>query len=184
MHCLRCGSQWLRIAKLIDSTKWQLGSYIETPNIKGVANVPVGERKELKLPNKNSQALRLRAHHICCIRFWTAPAEERGPDYLQARNKIVSVLLSQPESVVTVVEGTDDLCKFCIRCVDERCSSPRGNEDQVRKWDAILLKEVGLPFGSCLTSGKWQTLIEQKTPFRLCQKCQWKKICSVGASLL
>ena len=62
-----------------------------------------------------------------------------------------------------VIEGVDELCQVCPLCVDERCSSPLGNEDEVRKWDAILLKELVLPFGSCLTSSEWRALIEQKT---------------------
>ena len=93
--------------------------------------------------------------------------EERGPDYQRVNDKIMSVLLSQPESVVMVIEGLDELCNVCPVCVDERCSSPLGNEDEVRKWDAILLKELGLPFGSCLTSGEWRALIEQKNPLQI-----------------
>jgi len=96
----------------------------------------------------------------------------------------MGAFLSQPEAKIIVVEGVDELCRACPLCIDERCSSPRGSEDKVRKWDAILLKELGLPFGSCLTSTEWQALLEQKTPFKICQKCQWKQVCSVGANLL
>lgn len=128
--------------------------------------------------------MRLRAHHICCIRFWGAVDEERGSAFHQVDSKIKDTLLSLPEAEVTVIEGVDELCRVCPLCVDDRCSSPLGNEDEVRKWDATLLKELELPFGSCLPSAQWQALIDQKTPFKLCQKCQWKQICSVGVNLL
>ena len=107
--------------------------------------------------------------------------EERGSDYQRVEHKIKDVLLSQPESAVMVIEGVDELCRQCPLRVDERCSSPRGNEDKVRKWDAILLKELDLPLETCLTAGEWQALIKQKTPFQLCPKCQWQQVCSVGA---
>jgi len=79
-----------------------------------------------------------------------------------------------------VAEGVDELCQQCPLCTDDRCSSPLGNEDEVRKWDAILLKELGLAFGTCLTAGEWQALIKQKTPFKLCRKCQWRQACIIG----
>lgn len=133
---------------------------------------------------KATEVLQLRAHHICCTQFWQTAFEGRGSDFVRVQNRIKSILLSQPDSLIMVSEGIDELCRQCSYCVDERCTSPQGNEDEVRKWDAILLKEVGLSFGVCLTSGEWQALIKQKVPFKLCQRCRWKQVCSVGAALL
>ena len=123
--------------------------------------------------------MKLRPHHICCIRFWGVVGEERGSDFCQVESKIKDILLSQPGAEVTVIEGADELCRVCPLCIDERCSSPLGNEEEVRKWDAILLKELGLSFGSCLTSALWQSLIEHKTPFKLCQRCKAQEVCKV-----
>jgi len=134
--------------------------------------------------SKDSQALKLRAHHICCIPFGNAIPEGRPPDFYQVTNKIKDVLLSQPDSLVMVIEGADELCEVCPLCVNGRCSSPQGNEDKVRKWDATLLKELGISLRDCLASNEWRTLIEQKIPFRVCRRCQGGEICNVGASLL
>ena len=128
------------------------------------------------------EALPLRAHHICCLRFLKVTSEERGADYRQVSDKIKSTLLSQPESLVMVIEGVDELCRVCPQCSDGRCNSPRGDENEVRRWDAILLKELGLSFGVCLTSSQWQALIAQKAPFKLCKRCQWHKVCNVETS--
>ena len=134
--------------------------------------------------SESSPTLKLRAHHICCYPFWIEEFEERGADFLAVENKIKHTLLSAPESWVMVIEGVDELCRVCPLCIDGYCKSPLGDEDEVRKWDAILLKESGVSLGTCLTSTEWRALIEQKTPFKLCRKCQWKKVCNVGASLL
>ncbi len=128
--------------------------------------------------------LQLRAHHLCCLQFWGLVFEERGVEFLQIEDKIKRTLRSQPDMAITVLEGVDELCRQCPLCVNERCSSQQGNEDEVRKWDAILLKELGVPYGTCLTASEWQALIKQKTPFKLCRKCQWRQVCSIGINLL
>ena len=128
-------------------------------------------------------ALRLRAHHICCLPF-LKPFGGRGSDFQRILDEIKSALVSKPDMLIAVHEGIDQLCQYCPFRSGQRCASPLGNEDAVRKWDAILLKELNLPFGTCLTAGEWQALIKQKTPFKLCQKCQWRQKCDVEASVL
>ena len=83
-----------------------------------------------------------------------------------------------------VSEGVDELCRECPLRTGECCASPQGNEDEVRKWDAILLKELGVSYGSCFTAEEWQKLIEKRMPFKLCRRCYWKQVCSVGATVV
>lgn len=128
--------------------------------------------------------MQLRAHHICCIPFWFKAPEDRGRHFQKVETRIRTMLRSAADSKVTVIEGVDEICQECPFCVNERCTSPNGNEDAVRKWDAVLLKELGVPVNTCLTCSQWRSLVEQKVPFKLCQKCQWKKECRVGSSLL
>ena len=124
--------------------------------------------------------LKLRAHHICCAPF-IPPRSDRGIKFSQIQNRIRQVLKSEPDSTLVVIEGVDELCKVCPLCIEERCESPEGNEEEVRKWDAILLKELGLSFGEALKVRQWQSLIRQKSPFRLCQRCKWRETCSVSS---
>ncbi len=121
--------------------------------------------------------LKLRAHHICCLPFVIYDSSTRGAEYVRIENKINQVLKSEPHSTIIVIEGIDELCKVCPFCQEDRCESLDGNEEAVRKWDAILLKELGLSFGEALTVKQWQSLIKEKSPFRLCQKC--KKTCNI-----
>lgn len=129
---------------------------------------------------RKTEVLALRAHHICCLRFWSLKFEERGPEYIRVLDKIKSILRSHPDFPVMVAEGIDTLCRGCPYCVNERCVSPQGHEDEVRKWDAIILRELAVPMGSCLTSSEWQKLLRQKLPFKLCARCQWRQTCSAG----
>ena len=127
--------------------------------------------------------LKLRAHHLCCLRFVDIVPEGCSPEFRQTERSIKEMLLSAPDAPVMVIEGTDGLCRTCPVYVDGRCESPQGNEEEVRKYDAILLKELGASFGDCLTAGEWQALVQQKTPFKICHKCKTRGICSVGSGL-
>lgn len=124
--------------------------------------------------------MKLRAHHICCIRFLRLDLSDREQEYLQMEHDITETLLNSPNAQITVTEGTDQLCRLCVFYVEGRCDSPNGGEDAVRKWDAVLLKELGVPIGTNLTSEEWSKLIGQKSPFKLCQRCQWRQQCDMG----
>ena len=129
----------------------------------------------------NTSTLKLRAHHICCVPFLAYDFSDRGIKYLQVGNIIKQTLSSEPDSIVMVIEGADELCKVCPLCKGDRCQSPLGDEEAVRKWDAVLLKELGLSFGEALKVRQWQSLIKKKRPFKLCQRCRWREVCSVSA---
>ncbi len=141
----------------------------------------------MKLPDfesGNSVVMRLRAHHICCLPFRIGLFEERSPSFQQIETRIRGMFSSLADAEVMVIEGVDELCRECPFYTDGGCVSPNGDEEAVRKWDAILLKELGVTFNTCLTSRQWHDLIEHKVPLKICQKCQWKKTCRVGSRLL
>jgi len=133
--------------------------------------------------DKDGVILRLRIHHICCLPHMELSFEERSAGFNQVVDRVKSIMLSQPDSVVTVIEGTDDICRQCPLFVNGRCSSTQGDEDAVRKWDSILMKELVIPFGTTRTADEWQALIRQKAPFKICRKCQWQPICRLGRDL-
>ena len=129
---------------------------------------------------KSDVELKLRAHHICCAPFMTRTSE-RGTEFLEIKNIVKQILNSEPDARVMVIEGVDDVCGVCPLCKEGRCESPDGSEEKVRKWDAILLRELGLSFGDVLTVRQWLSLFDQKWPFQICQKCQWRKVCRVSS---
>lgn len=128
----------------------------------------------------NSPHLRLRPHHIYCLRFLEVDFPERGSEFQEVENKIKQVMTSGSDMKVEAIEGVDEVCRACSNCVEDRCVSPNEDEAAVRKWDAIILKELGLSLGSALTVKEWQDLIAGKSPLALCQRCRWREYCQVG----
>ena len=131
--------------------------------------------------NENPGNLKLRGHHVYCLRFLTVGFEDRGSKFYEVEGKIKRILDSQPDSTIEIIEGVDELCKECPLCIEDRCTSSEGDEREVRKWDAIILKELGLSFGSVLTAGELQKLAKERSPLNLCQRCNWREVCSRGS---
>ena len=135
--------------------------------------------------HQDTTVMQLRMHHISCMPKMPEPVEPSywGPDYLVTRKRLKNIVLSQPETDIQVIEGVDELCRHCLVCVNNRCTSPRSGEDVLREQDASVLAELGLPLGTCLTAGEWQVLIQQKIPFEYCRECWGKQQCPVGSKL-
>ena len=54
------------------------------------------------------------------------------------------------------------------------------NEDKVRKWDAIILKGLGISYGEKRTIQELREIIGRKAPLDFCRtRCPWKAICTI-----
>ena len=127
--------------------------------------------------------LRLRPHHIMCEPFMVLETFDRGEAFNTLATRIKEALESQSDTLIEVIEGTDDLCRTCPLCQNGRCQSPDGDETAVRKWDAIVLRGMEISYGDRLTAGHLMALIRQKLPLPLClTKCRWKNACRVMLS--
>ena len=132
---------------------------------------------------QGSEELRLRPHHIMCEPFLALETFDRGEAFNTLATRIKEALESQADTLIEVIEGVDDLCQTCPLCRDGRCQSPDGDENAVRKWDAIVLRGMEISYGDRLTAGHLSALIKQKVPLPLClTKCRWKNACRVTPS--
>jgi len=119
----------------------------------------------------------LRPHHLYCDLFGSWDFSERGKAFVDTEHKI-KITLSTPEALIEVVQGPDILCQVCPDYRNNRCQSPRGNEDQVRKWDGILIRELGIDYGTVLTPTKLKALASSKAPLTFCQnRCRRRATC-------
>ena len=124
---------------------------------------------------------KFRPHHIFCLRFAKGESPDRGVEFEQSLKHIIQ---TDDEVLMEAIEGIDELCRVCPDCLDDRCQSPQGNEEAVRKWDSIILKGLGISYGERRTSKEWRMLIEQKAPLDFCQKrCPKKSMCTVFQQL-
>jgi hypothetical protein len=127
---------------------------------------------------------RMRAHHLYCGRYIPRYfAQQRGETYKRVESEMIDAISPGNSQPVELVLGTDMLCPVCPECRNNRCEHPRGNEEEVRKWDAIICKEMGWKYGTVLTGGQWWDLAEKKRPLDFCRRCNLLKDCSLIPTL-
>ena len=124
--------------------------------------------------------LRLRPHHIMCEQFLSIAAFDRGEAFNTMAHRIKDALRLETDTSIEMIEGVDDLCQTCPLCQRGLCQSPQGDETQVRRWDAVVVKGLGISYGDRMTAGGFSALIRQKVPLSLClTRCRWKSECRV-----
>jgi hypothetical protein len=130
--------------------------------------------------NKSTEVSRWRPHHIYCEPFLTGNFLDRGERFDQIGEKIIETMRSGTDTIIEVIEGVDELCQTCPLCQNNGCQSPNGDEDAVRKWDAIVLKGLGISYGEKRTAQEFRALIEEKSPLEFCRtRCLWRDACTV-----
>jgi len=126
---------------------------------------------------------RFRPHHIFCQRFLILGFPERREEFAGAKRRAIEIIGSHEETLVEEIEGVDQICRVCRNRQGDRCESPAGNEEAVRKWDAIILKGLGIRYGETRTAKQWRTLIDGKAPLDLCTlRCPYRSKCTITGS--
>jgi len=124
--------------------------------------------------------MRLRPHHLMCVRFFVLDPPGRGTEFEQRSRSIRSMMNSAEESVIEITRGVDDLCAVCPSLGDGGCNNPFGDEGKVGRWDARVMEGLGIAYGETRTAGELRRLIDSKRPLTFCQeRCPWKTVCAV-----
>jgi hypothetical protein len=117
---------------------------------------------------------------MCCLPFLKVALTERGEGYTRAEDRIKLTVREASDEQIEVIVGIDELCKVCPLCIGDRCESPQGDEEEVRKWDSIIMEEIGVSEGATLTASEWRKLIREKFPLAFCRRCKARDFCDAG----
>ena len=119
--------------------------------------------------------MELRPHHIYCFHILGLTDPDRGPDYLKARDEIEKAFIEEKGGVV-VNEGPDMLCAPCTYYDGKGCTHPKGDETQVKKWDAKILQGLNIKYGQILNTDAVKRLIKENAPLDFClNRCPYQK---------
>ena len=119
--------------------------------------------------------MKLRPHHIYCFHILGLTDPDRGKDYMDVRSEIEQRFVEE-DGNVEVNEGPDMLCAPCTYYDGTGCTHPKGDETQVRKWDARILQGLGIEYGQNINIADIKRLIKENMPLDFClSRCPYNR---------
>ena len=120
--------------------------------------------------------MHLRPHHLLCIQKFTGHGyNENFTAHMAA---VVSTLRKNPESLITLTRGCDDLCRKCPNNINGICTSL----EKVALMDGSVLSVCNFSYGEKLTWEKAakearERIFETEEFSGVCAGCEWFELC-------
>lgn len=117
---------------------------------------------------------RLRAHHGMCLSFF------KGKGYSGEFTKNMSSIKAQLQEnpLISLTEGTDDICAACPNNDKGRCKT----EEKAGSYDRKVLYSCGLKEGEIMAFGEFKErisrcILQEGKREEICGDCQWSELC-------
>ena len=120
--------------------------------------------------------MHLRPHHLLCIQKYTGHGYDAA---FTAHMTAVSLhLRNAPQTVVTLQNGADDLCKQCPHLESGVCDA----EQKTGALDRAVMRTLSVQYG---TSAAWYAfaqdanakILQTNAFHEICACCQWYDLC-------
>lgn len=125
--------------------------------------------------------IQLRGHHLLCLLGFRGMGY--SPEFTMNMAAVYEQLRNEPASMVTLISGSDDLCRCYPQDKPNHCDTK-----SVHDRDDTVLKRLGLMPG---TSISWQEILQlmekhlvpEDIP-RICGSCPWQPygVCEEGVA--
>ncbi len=118
----------------------------------------------------------LRPHHAMCIQKYTGHGYDES--FTRHMDRVVARLASEPDTLVRVVFGSDELCTACPNNVSGSCATLA----KVEAMDDAAARIMGLRPGE---EAAWSELKDRAGRLilagpefeKICKNCQWYELC-------
>ena len=124
--------------------------------------------------------LRIRAHHLLCIRGFHGLGY--SADFIQKMTSVKDMFVNQPELELEIVAESDEICSTCPHNNGNMCQKNSLSEKRVREQDLKVLKVLNNPEHTCKTVNEIDRLIEKNiisfpVLADICGTCEWQESC-------
>lgn len=120
--------------------------------------------------------MNLRPHHLLCIQKYTGHGY--SAEFTAHMDSIVSLFAEHPETLITMVQGCDDLCQMCPNRCDGVCTAL----EKVEHMDHGVRTVCSLTDGDTISwdeaADRARVRIFNTDQFQtICADCQWFDLC-------
>jgi len=88
---------------------------------------------------------------------------------------IKELIESNSDAMIEIIQGSDELCKWCPDCREDRCESPNGMKIKLEN-GRNNSKRAGISYGEKRTIQELREIIDESTTRFLRTRCPWKAI--------
>lgn len=126
-----------------------------------------------------SGGVSLRAHHLLCLQGFQGYGYDSA--FVRELSAIVMRLRSNPETVITIVSGADDVCIHCPNLENGVCTK-EGDTENISLMDRSVMKDLGLASGNSFPASRMFEKANAAFPTKqstevVCGRCLWLQEC-------
>lgn len=119
--------------------------------------------------------VKLRPHHGLCMQFFEGKGYSND---FTAHMAAVIERLTVENSVITLIDGLDEVCGHCPNYRNEMCIS----QEKVHSYDEAVLRYTGLSYGDAITYQELtqkvrENILDAGCFHAVCGDCGWSDIC-------
>lgn len=122
---------------------------------------------------------KLRGHHLFCLLGYRGMGYSE--EYVKNMTYIHQTLKSNPNTLVQLVKGPDQLCEKYPNSGEYHCQ-----DQDIYERDAAILEKMGLKIGDVVKWGDIETRVRKyvvpKDILSICETCSWRSygVCEQG----
>ena len=120
---------------------------------------------------EDNNPLKVRTHHLMCI---SRGAVTGG--HHPTLTPLLQLIRKDPDRLITVVIGPDDICLPCPHWDGQKCNRSEGMEEKNARKDALFIEVLGLTEGDTHTARDFYDIIAERITLealrQICPSCK------------
>ncbi|MCD6217136.1 DUF1284 domain-containing protein [bacterium] len=137
--------------------------------------------------NQNSNAIKLRAHHILCFHGYNGRGYNE--EFISNMNRLKEIFLTKPETEIQIISSPDCVCESCPNLSDDACfeDNEPDQEKRIHDRDLAVMSCLEISEGEVMSVKdafeRAESRISSEKLREICYDCPWLPISSCAKNI-